>query len=533
MSSIKTKHLIRIEELQKAGKFREALQLVSFLEERQDLPLHHRLTIQILKGNILIDLGLFDEALKIAKFLRESKGEERHLLLVDILSLEAKALWHLGRLDNSLNLVVQGEQLLKSLADEQSPDFIRRTIRLTNCKGEIYWAQGNLDQALECFEQNLALGQHLNNKEEIAESLHNLAAIYHTKGDLDYALEHFQKSLALSEEHGNKQLFAATLLSIGSIYTTKGDLELALDYLRRSLKVFKELSNQHYIATSLRCIGRIYQRKGELNPALDYLEQSLVLFEEIGNRLYLSGVLFSLISVAIDKKDLDRAQKYLQQLQEINIQEENRSINQRCLLAEALIQKTNLRPKTKLEAQHIFAQVANETIVDHELTVIAILNLCELLIYELKLSSEQEILEELQPQITRLFDIAQQQQSLPLAVQTIWLRSQLALVELDVSKAEQLLHQAQTTATKHGLHRLAAIITKEQERLSAQAREWNVVSHHEVPILERLRRTRLEELLGLMWQNRVEHHFMQVHNIEMTDEKVEAFVDMLDKQYSS
>ncbi|MFX0095145.1 MAG: tetratricopeptide repeat protein, partial [Candidatus Hodarchaeota archaeon] len=403
MSNIKNENLIQVEKLRKAGRFKEALQLVSSLEKKEDLPPHDRLAVQISKGTILIEIGTFDEALKLANLLlEENQGKKMHLLTIDMFVLKADALWHLGNLDNSLAVISQGEQALKSLLQEQSPDIIQREINLTTCKGATYWAQGNLDQALKCFEQNLALSRRINNTESIARSLQNLGAIYLSKGELDWALEHSRDGLALLEKLGNKQHIAGSLHIVGAIHSTRGELDYALKYLNSSLALYKELTNRHHIATSLRSIGQIYQRKDELNQALDYLEQSLVLFEEIGNRLYLSGVLFSLISVAIDKKDLDQAQKYLQRLQEICNQEKNRAINQRCLLAEALIQKTNPRPKSMLKAQQIFAQVANETIVDHELTVIAILNLCELLIYELKLSSEQEILEELQPQITRL-----------------------------------------------------------------------------------------------------------------------------------
>ncbi|MFX0091385.1 MAG: tetratricopeptide repeat protein [Candidatus Hodarchaeota archaeon] len=499
MSNAKIHDLEEAERLLNKGEFNAALQFVEIFEKRKNSSPHNRLKGQLLKGTLMNKLGNFAHAIELAEqILKESYEVKMHLLRTDALIIKADALWHLGNLDKSFDVINQCEQLLKSLADEQSPDFIQRIIRLTNCKGVSYWAQGNLDQALECFEQNLALGQHLNNKEEITESLHNLAAIYHTKGDLDYALEHFQKSLALSEEHGNKQLFAGTLLSIGSIYTTKGDLELALDYLGRSLKVFKELSNQQYIAVSLRNIGRIYQRKGELNQALDYLEQSLVLFKKLGNKLYSAGALFSLVSVAIDFSSLEQAQEYLKELQEISFQEDNKVINHHFRVAEALLFKTSVRARNKVKAEELLEQVVKEDVVNHEVTVVALLNLCDLLLGELRLFGDPEILDEVQNLVNRLLVIAQKQNSHFLLVETYLLQSKLALVDLNLEKSQNLLMEAQRLADEKGLGKLAIKISIEYDELLKQLNKWESFIQQQTSLNERTELANLEEYLGLM-----------------------------------
>ncbi|MFX0095146.1 MAG: tetratricopeptide repeat protein [Candidatus Hodarchaeota archaeon] len=501
MSNGKVHDLNWAEQLLDEGKFREALQIVETIEQRDALSTHNHLLCQVLKSNLMNKMGHFDRALKLTEqILEEIQDRKLHLLKIDALIVKAEGLWHLGRLDNSLVAISQGEKIIKSL--EQSSDVILRIARLEISKAEIYWAQGKQDRALEFLEQSLFLGRKINKKDLIIISLCNLGAIYLTKGDLDYALKYFQDSLMLLEDFENKHLRAGVFINIGNVCAAKGELDRALDYLQESLLLFEELGNKHLIAGTFRTIGSIYGRKGDLDQALNYLKQSVDLFKEIGNKMYLSGALFSLISVAIDRMSPEQTQYYLKQLEEINIQEDSKLISQFYRVAEALLLKTRPRTRNRIKAAELLEQVVKEDVVNHEVTVVALLNLCDLLLGELRLSGDPEVLDEVQNLVNRLFNIAKKQHSHSLLVETYLLQSKLALVNLNLEKTQRLLIQAQELAEEKGLQRLAIKVSYEHDELLRQLDKWKTLIQQKASISERIDLVQIEELLEQMIQKK-------------------------------
>ena len=88
-------------------------------------------------------------------------------------------------------------------------------------------------------------------------------------------------------------------------------------------------------------------------------------------------------------------------------------------------------------------QVVEEEVAWHEIKVLALLNLCDLLLRELRISGDREILIEIQQHVHRLQEIAKTQYSHRVLAETYVLQAKLALIDLEVSRARQLLNQAQ------------------------------------------------------------------------------------------
>ncbi|MFX0062248.1 MAG: tetratricopeptide repeat protein [Candidatus Hermodarchaeota archaeon] len=517
------------------GKFDDALQIIEKFEKRKEItPIDH-LTCQLLKTTILNKQGHFKIVLKLTEeILQESRNLEQPLQQIDALIAKAEALWRLGKFDESLKTIELGEKVFKTLLREPPKEIARRKALLLFQKGTNYRLKGGLDQALTYHEKALVLQKKIDNKIDIAESLGCLGLIYDLKGDLDQALEYHQQSLALKQAIGNKQSIATALNNIGIIYLLKGDLDRALKNYEQSLIFFREIGNKHYIAAALTNIGIIYRKKGEWEQALacyqqsldlrrdtankqeiarlifnigvihaqkaewkeaiECYQQSLALQEEIGQNVDIAITLFQLIYVYLDK-NMDEVQRYLHYLEEINNQGKNKAISQRFRLATALMMKTSTRPRNKLKAAELLEEVAEEEIVDHELRVIALLNLCDLLLFELRMSGDQEVLDEVQTRVTRLQDIAKRQHSHWLLAETYVLNSKLALLDLDIQGAQRFLDQAQLTAEKRKLQRLVIKVLSEQDSFRKQMNSWKLLSEQNAPMTERLELAQLESLL--------------------------------------
>ncbi|MFX0174516.1 MAG: hypothetical protein ACFE9L_21775, partial [Candidatus Hodarchaeota archaeon] len=117
-------------------------------------------------------------------------------------------------------------------------------------------------------------------------------------------------------------------------------------------------------------------------------------------------------------------------LQEINTQEDNKIIDQRSRIAKALVLKSSTQAQNQTQAKALLKQLAEEEVVDHGLTVLALLNVCDMLLAELELSNVQEQLQVVHPYVNKLLAIAQHQNSHWLLASTYVLRARVLFIEL-------------------------------------------------------------------------------------------------------
>ncbi|MCG3218104.1 MAG: tetratricopeptide repeat protein [Candidatus Heimdallarchaeota archaeon] len=504
----------QVEHLISHGKLEEAMEI---LEGRKNEDGIEELRWRIVESRCRNKRGECEQVIEIAEKIKkeideleepvDEKGESaRKRIMIDTLIEQVWALQRLGRVNEGLEKVEEGIKLIEELEErdekEEEHKDKERKAGLLNNKGLVYVYKSELDQALEFHEESLTIREELKNKQLIAQSLNNIGFIYHKKGELNQALEYYEKGLPIFKE---KRLIAHSLNNIGIIYRLKGELGHALEYYEKSLVIREEAGNKQDIAYSLINIGVLHQELGALDMALNLLNQSLVIQKEIGNKLDVASLLFLLITVTIDLEEIKQARGYLTDLQLINEQEDNKLVNLSCRLAEALVLKTSKRRKNLVKAEEILEKIIEETeeeIIEHRLTIQALVNLSELLLEELRLTGEEEILEEVEEKVDKLLKIAKEQQSYTILTESYWLKAQLALVRLDLKEARNLLTQAQAMAEDKGLEKLARKISSEHDQLLEQLDQWEELLAKDASITERVKIANLEELIGWMVRKR-------------------------------
>ena len=107
----------------------------------------------------------------------------------------------------------------------------------------------------------------------------------------------------------------------------------------------------------------------------------------------------------------------------------------------------------------------------------------------------EEILLEIKTLTEKLLTIAKAQNSYSLLAQIYILQSKLALIELNTSKAQQLLSQAQVIAEEKGLQRLAMRISNEHDKLLGQLTTWENLIEKNASLQERLELVEMEDFL--------------------------------------
>ncbi len=497
---------LRVELLRLREQMTEALELVTEglhrletiksksateVNERKAELLHQGGVLYWYKGDLDAASDYHKQSLEIREALQDKTGIASSLNNLGLIY------WSKGEFDQAIVFYNQALEIFEQLS-------IKRNIAvaLSNL-GNCYTRLGDLDKALEFQQRSLVLTEEIGNPHDIARSLLNLGVVFQFKGDLKQAQIYYTRSLKLSEKTGRQSDLALAINNLGNISDLKGDLDLALEHFQRSLKIYEMLQIRESIALLQANIGGVYRKKGEYDKAQDYYQRSLRTYKDLSNDFLTAIVLFELVWVALEKQDSDLVEKTITQLKAIDTRAKNRVISQRYQVAQALILKSSNRTRQKLKAADILETVVKDEVRDHSLTVTAMIHLTELLLSELKLTGEVELISDISHLSNQLLRIAKEQASQSLLAETYLLQSKLALIEMDMGRANKLLTQAQAIADETGLDRLAKTLLKEREFLDSQMQKWDQIMKDNPSKQELVQLTKLDVLLERMIQETV------------------------------
>jgi tetratricopeptide (TPR) repeat protein len=470
-------------ELLNEGKVEEALPLITSFEKKEDISPEERLKCQILKGILFYHLGRFDEALKIGKLAyQESLRLEKPLLSIDAIFLEFKVVNNTGGKEIDGVWVEYGEMLFQ---------YIRNIEKIL---------KSPLKEDPSEIEQREAFLNYIR------------GYVYSNEGELDLALKSLQKSLVILERYKLwSYLLPHNLVRIGLVYSGKGELELALKFYRRSLEISKgnNVEINGIKACTIREIGKIYFQQGELDQALKFNEKSLEIFEKIDtthSRYNACGAYYELIFfLAKDSPDL--AQQYLKRFQEYlenkNISEDNYNYIY-YKLGKVRILTSSSRTRDRAEAEKNLQKFIEKhdviktrfwygTELIHPLIL-----LCDLYLEELRITHNVEIINDIQPYITRLLKESERINSYSIQAQAHLFQGQIALLQMNMGDARRYLTNAQQIADNHGLQLLARSISREHDNLLDQLDEWEGFKRQKTPLSEILKLVSLNETIERM-----------------------------------
>lgn len=543
------------------AKFEEALEKLQSVKHVNQFSESEKLALYHLESTIYLKMGKFEEGKKIAEQLLIESQEygDKQRELDGIINL----IWALLKQDKirlALDMVEKGEKVLKLLDPKQyTPELKTREAKFYYYKGLLFSVEAQIIEALNSLEKSLLIREELGDKKGIAESLAAIGSVYSKSGKLDQALEYLQKCLLLRKEIDDQSGESESYLRIGGAFLGKGELDSALEYFHKSMKLKEKIGYQRGLDSVFNYIGIVYYYKGELDSALEYFRKCLVIREEFGHpasigvalgnigeifacrgdfqsatnyfekalNIYkkhkIDGLIVEVLyqSLRFFVKDLppETVTSYLNELNEIN---ERRGsipiVNQKIRLAQAIVLKTSKRIIDKATAQAIFQQVAEEEIIWHELTVEAMLNLGDLLIFELDTTGDEAVLNEVQELTEKLLTLAKDQNSYWLLTETYLLKSKLALLQLDLKKAKSLLNQAKQLATERGLKKLVKTVSQESDALIAQLSKWEEIKikKEKSTMSERIELAQLRSLLERVIQKR--HYYKEKEIVHYTEE---------------
>ena len=139
-------------------------------------------------------------------------------------------------------------------------------------------------QALDFYDQALALARSRQDKVGEATTLNNIGAVYEHTGQPVKALDYYRQALPIRRATGDKDGEATTLNNIGLVSFNMGQSPQALDSLQQALPLFRAVDDKKGEATTLTNIGLVYGRAGEPAKALNFFQQAAPIFRAIADK---------------------------------------------------------------------------------------------------------------------------------------------------------------------------------------------------------------------------------------------------------
>ncbi len=489
--------IAEIEENLNVGRFPQAQETLQALDSLPISSIRDQIHINYIRIKLGRFLEDFEPTLAIGLPAYRYALEKKHFDLaikigIEIANIHSRA----GDDTLALDLLEEVELIVSHHFSVEERHFNLFFAHIDFIKSGIFWHLGHLDAALARITSSCELWKKWGSPFEIANGLSLAGMINCEKGHYLKGMELLKEALGLQNELGNQHYLSLLYNNLGWMFRLQGDLSKSLRYLKRSIRIREKIAPEISLRITLANLGAIHRQMGQFEEAEQYLLRALKLGHKLGNEVEIAIFLYYLINLRLEQDQVEEAKKLIDELQILGEKTGNEKIQQRFQLSKALYLKKNLRVKNVYLAQKILRDIANEAIIKHELTVEALINLCDLLIFELKISNEEEILIELTQTMNKLLVIAKELHSYYLWAEINFFKAKLALISFDLQLAREYLVKAQTLAEEQGLTQLAIKISNEHDIILEQEHTWEKFKINPPKFDERVQMANMDDNLS-------------------------------------
>ncbi|MHA2252611.1 MAG: hypothetical protein ACXAD7_19760 [Candidatus Kariarchaeaceae archaeon] len=556
----------RIDYLVQQNNNEQALQEIMQLHEED------KIVGQIYKSFIMLNERKVNEAITIVnKILEENRSLINLIQEFGARVSKTESLLRLSKPVKAFKELIPCDKLLQRMDDTEKEQLNLLEAKYYTLKGRFHTEKGDLEKGLNNYLNGLVIFEKSDNKFEIYYQLNNIGWIYRVQGKLDRAFEYFHRQLKTSNDIGDPKYVGWSTWNLGKIVFYKGDLRGARKFAEESFTIFKELKYQpgiltayiqiasihralgdfdtgleyyqkvskfygkiaynnetipHIYCVALRNIGLIYYHKNKMKKSIGNLKNAFTTHQSLciaRNTLYdfeLIVVNWYLVRTSIEINDKNLAENSLKEL--LKIAEKWPWANIFHKAAQALVLKSKKRAKYKIQAQQILNEIVDKRF-DYEFEFTIKVNLCELLLDELKFYGEEDVLQEIQKLLSSISGLAKNLRSITNLVILYSLEAKLALIEGDAELSKNMLNKALSLAVDKGMEMLMTKIEYQQNYLMSQLEEWKVMLVKNSSLQEKF------ELLNL--KKYIETAISVVKNEFTTRQQYElVYVDLLEEQ---
>lgn len=341
---------------------------------------------------------------------------------------------------------------------------------------------GDFDRANRNFDIANGIFLKMDSQQLMTEILLQKGDILFRKGQIDTAIKMLRKALMKFDELGNVFAVAQTQQYLGNVYIIQDEIEQALISFNNALEHYKQTKSTIPMIQCIHRIGWVQWHAGNLQQAKEFLISSYTQAKEIQSIFTTVSSLLGLIIINTELDDIQTAKKYLKELIVIDELLKNKIVKVQTNLAKAIIYKTSSIERDKGKAEILFENVINEAVLFFPYTLMAILNLGELLLLNIKKSSDKDSLDKYKELVVKLYDLAKDQKLHTLLAESYWMQSQLAIIDGDGKKAQEFIEQANNLIEEKKLEGLKNRFSERKSFMRTQIPKISKIKKDEVPL---------------------------------------------------
>ena len=266
------------------GNYNEAIANLKLLEKNTGLTTEERINILLQKIQINLQRGEYVKAYAHTETALDLSSQ-LPIYTLDILFKRSHILLFQGKIEHSVQILENCEEIIENL-DPSSQDVKKRKAHLLFRKGQNFVNKNKLNEGSAYIKKSITLAEEVNALEEKALSQFVLGAILWLQGDLDNAIENYQEALRLAKQYELKYYIGNCLVSIGEINYWKGNYEDALSYYHEALSNYEAVDGRNsipFVVTLFMIITVLIDIKS-LEEANSYFDQ-IVQIEENSNNV--------------------------------------------------------------------------------------------------------------------------------------------------------------------------------------------------------------------------------------------------------
>ncbi len=506
MKGIFSKELEEIEILIDRGKYNLALKKIDSTSSQKAILEIEKIKGSILKSRVYSEISKYTEAIKLSEeAFEESKKIDHKFLMFDSLEFSPYIYFLAGEYEMRKEKIKLAGQILDSIEDKDSSEYLLREAIFRNMKAHSF------EQTIEGSEKSIELSKKLGNDKLLADSYHALACTYNWAGDITKSIKLLQQSIEISREIEYYWGITGGIFSLAVFYMHKGELELALDYLLQTKALIEDGEDIYFKACLFLDLGYLYWLKRDLKFSLDHYRISFSAFKEskVVSTRHLPWTLFRMNLVLIEMEQYEEAYKNLEQIELLSLMKDTPIFRLIHYLAKAVLLKTKTDDDSWNEAKLLLEEVADEELAYLELNGLVIFHLCDVYLKNIQKTNDLESYGKLKNRIQKLSEMAKEQRSNILLVQSLFLQSKLKLIDLDIQRSQSLLEKAQFIAEEKGIIKLAKVVSNEYDILLDQLNTWEDMSKYLPSLEERFEFTHIEDYLNRMMRDYIIHESIE------------------------
>ncbi|MGZ3901199.1 MAG: tetratricopeptide repeat protein, partial [Bacteroidia bacterium] len=174
------------------------------------------------------------------------------------------------------------------------------------------------DSAIIYYRKALDLFASINNKKQVAQCHHNIAAVMYARGDYEKSLGEYVEAIKIREDIKDTIGLAWSQNNIGNIYWYQKAYDDALDHYIKAREMFTLKNYNEGVGLTTGNMALIYETKGDTLKALESYKAAVKANQEAENEIAVAGVLCNLGSFYFRNKQYKEATACYNRALEIN-----------------------------------------------------------------------------------------------------------------------------------------------------------------------------------------------------------------------